>query len=360
MEMTSRERLTCMFNGGKPDRVGSSFLINPYYTNSLPGKPDPIDFLKGIGADIIDRDCPLPYTRAFKNGVELRDEYKDGVTRVSFETKVGTIYETYNGKRAWGDIPFKSSSFIKTIEDYKILQYVFENSVFTPNYSWFEERDKMIGDHGIVVPQITEFRSSLEYLCEDNVERTTYDFADYPEVVGEFLSVLKEKNLEMCRIAVESPASIFNIWEDTSTTLISLTWFKEYILPEFKEFTNIVNGAGKKLIHHACGHIKDLLPFIATEDVAAIESITPPKIGNVAIKDCVEAWKDKFLLIGGLEAVFLLNCTMPELERRIEEIMDELGDYKYRFIVANGDSLPPKISVEKLQYIVNKVKQYKL
>jgi hypothetical protein len=352
-----------MFNGGKPDRVGSSFLINPYYTNKQPGKPDPIALLKELGADILDRDCPLPYARSYKNGVELREEYKNGVTRITYETKAGTIYETYNGRKAWGDLPFKSSSFIKKIEDYKILQYVFENSVFTPNYSWFEERDKMIGDSGIVVPQITEFRTSLEYLCEDNLERTTYDLADYPEIVNEFLSVLKAKNIEMCKIAAESPAEVFNIWEDSSTTLVSIAWFKEYILPEFREFTKIVNGAGKKLIHHACGHIKDLLPLIETEDVAAIESITPfctGNVGNVTMKECAAAWKDKFVMIGGLNPIFLINCTMPELNAEIEKIMDEVGDLKYRFILANGDSMPPGVAPEKLHYIIKKAKQYKL
>jgi hypothetical protein len=363
MEMTSRERLTRIFNGEKPDRIGSTFLINPYYTHSLPGDPHPLDVLKDIGADILDRDCPLPYTRIFKNGVVMKDEYKDGITRVSYETKVGTVYETYNGKRAWGDLPFKSRSFIKTIEDYKILQYVFENTVFVPNYAWFEEYDNMIGDYGIVVPQITEFRSSLEYLCEDNVERTTYDLMDHPEIVEEFLSVLKEKNLEACRVAVESPASIFNIWEDTSTSLISVNWFKEYVLPEFKEFTNIVNDAGKKLIHHACGHIKNLLPLIATEDVAAIESITPLSnngTGNVTIKECVEAWQGKFVMIGGLNSVALITYSMKELEAIIEQTLEDIGEYRHRYIIQNGDSLPPKVELEKLRFVIQKAKDYKI
>lgn len=359
MEMTSRERLTCLFAGGKPDRMGSSFLINPYYTNSLPGKPDPLDFMKELGADILDRDCPLPYEKVYTGGVTYHEVYQDGETRRIFETPVGTIYESYAGKMAWGDIPFKKTSYIKDIEDYKILQYVFEHTEFKPNYDWFEERDRALGDHGIVVPQATEFRSSLEYLSEDDVQRTTFDMMDYPEVVEEFLGVLREKNMEATRVAVESPAQYFNIWEDSSTTLLSPALFEKYVLPEFEEFTSIINGAGKQLIHHACGHIKALLPLMQTESVAAFESITPVSTGNVCMTDCAAAWGDKFLMIGGLDPMFLIQCTDEELVRYIEETVEQLGDLRWKWVIANGDSLPPKVDPRKLRLIVETAKKFR-
>ena len=359
MEMTSRERLTCLFEGGTPDRMGSSFLINPYYTNSLPGKPDPIEFMKELGADILDRDCPLPYEKVYTGGVTYEEIYKDGETRRIFETPVGSVYESYAGKMAWGDIPFKTTSYIKTIEDYKILQYVFEHTEFKPSYDWFEERDKMIGDHGIVVPQATEFRSSLEYLSEDDVQRTTFDMMDYPEVVGEFLSVLREKNIEATKVAVESPAKYFNIWEDSSTTLLSPALFEEYVLPEFAEFTKIINGAGKQLIHHACGHIKALLPLMATENVAAFESLTPVSTGNIQMCDCAAAWGDKFLMIGGLDPMFLIQCSEAELTDYLETTIAQMGDLRHKWIIANGDSLPPNVSPDKLRLVIEIAKNHK-
>ena len=57
MDMTSRERLACLFAGGTPDRVGSTFLINPYFTNSLPDKPDPMKLMGRISLTATAR-CP--------------------------------------------------------------------------------------------------------------------------------------------------------------------------------------------------------------------------------------------------------------------------------------------------------------
>lgn len=360
MDMTSRERLACLFAGGTPDRVGSTFLINPYFTNSLPDKPDPMKLMMELGADILDRDGPLPYRKKYTGGVTFQEVYQGGETRRIFETPVGTVYESYAGKMAWGDIPFKKESYIKTVEDYKILQYVFEHTVFEPDSGWYAEREKMLGDHGIIVPQLTEFRSSLEYLSEDDVQRTTFDMMDYPEVVGEFLATLRSKNMEAARAAVECPATVFNIWEDSSTTLLSPTLFRDYVLPEFEEFTSITAAAGKQLIHHACGHIKALLPLMETEHVAAFESITPLTTGNVELPECAAAWGDKFLMIGGLDPAFLINCTIEELGRYLDETAEKLGGLRRKWIIENGDSLPPGVSLEKLRYIIRKAQSYTL
>lgn len=358
MEMTSRERLNCILEGKTPDRVASSFLINPYYTNSLPGKPDPIEFMKEIDCDIIDRDCPLPYKKVLTGGVTYTDVYENGETVRTYVTPVGTVYESFAGPMLWGSISARKTSFIKEIEDYKILQYVYEHMEFEPDYSWYEDREKLIGDHGIVVPQATEFRSSLEYLLEDDLERTIIDLSEEPEIVEEFIYTLREANLRACRVAAGCPATYYNIWEDSSTTLLSPNWFEKYVLPEFNMFTDILNASGKKLIHHACGKISNLLPLMKQEDVVAFESVTPLPVGDICIEDCFNAWHDKFVVIGGLDPTFLIRCTMEDLEKRTTETIESLGQYKKNFILANGDSLPPRVAPEKLLKMIEIAKRY--
>jgi uroporphyrinogen-III decarboxylase len=105
------------------------------------------------------------------------------------------------------------------------------------------------------------------------------------------------------------------------------------------------------------------LPLIETEDVTAIESITPHcanGTGNVTIKECVEAWKGKFVMIGGLNSVALITYSMKELEKTIEQTLEDIGEYRHRYIIQNGDSLPPKVELEKLQFVIKKAKEYKI
>lgn len=355
--MTGRERLTAVLSGEIPDRIPSTFLCNEYYTNHNPGSGTPIEFMKSVGADIMDREYELPFRTTYSGGVEFHQYFENGKTYRVFTTPIGKIFEEYIG--AWGrELPFRQKSWIKDIEDYKVLKYVFEHTHFEPNYDWWDERDRYIGDDGIIVPLITDFRSSLEYLMENDQMQTTMDMADEPELLEEVLSVIRQKNIEACKIAAKCPAKFLNIWEDSSTTILSPKLYEKYVLPEMKEFTDILAEEGKKLIQHACGHIKHLMPLMAKEDVVAIESITPLHTGNIVMQDTFDTWGDKFVVIGGIDPAFFVQCTMEQLEEYVVNMIDGFGEYKRKFILQNSDSLPPGVSRTKVEKVVEIAKRY--
>ena len=52
--------------------------------------------------------------------------YENGETVRTYTTPVGTIYESFAGPMLWGSISARKTSFVKKLEDYKVLQYVFE------------------------------------------------------------------------------------------------------------------------------------------------------------------------------------------------------------------------------------------
>ena len=84
-----------------------------------------------------------------------------------------------------------------------------------------------IGDHGIVVkPQAMEFRPSLEYLLEDNLQRTIIDLSEEPEIVEEFMQALK--SCQYTGRAVSQPVArrlTSTCGKTPQLTLLSPTWF---------------------------------------------------------------------------------------------------------------------------------------
>lgn len=50
-------------------------------------------------------------------------------------------------------------------------------------------------------------------------------------------------------------------------------------------------------------------------------------------------------LIGGIEPTFFKNCSIPELEERVEYLCSISKNR--RFILANSDSCPPDVEHEK-------------
>ena len=82
------------------------------------------------------------------------------------------------------------------------------------------------------------------------------------------------------------------------------------------------------------------------ESVAAFESVTPAPVGDIQIRDCYDAWDDKFAVIGGLDPTFLIRCTMEELEQRTVGDDREPGDHK-TIVLANGDGPPPACLIRR-------------
>jgi uroporphyrinogen-III decarboxylase len=153
--------------------------------------------------------------------------------------------------------------------------------------------------------------------------------------------------------APEIRMEIACVWEDSSTTNISPAFFERYVVPDINAWGRVVHGAGKLLIHHACGHIRDLLPIMALTEADAIESITPPPTGNVGIGEARALLGRTKALIGGLDPVRFLTLQGNDLDAYVEETLAAAGERG--FILANSDSCPPGVEEEKFSRITKLV-----
>jgi uroporphyrinogen-III decarboxylase len=93
---------------------------------------------------------------------------------------------------------------------------------------------------------------------------------------------------------------------------------------------------------------------MAKECVDAIESLSPPPTGNVEIWDARLTLGPEMGLIGGIEPVHFLNLALPELRAYVEELIERMGVHRY--ILANSDSCPPGVTVEKFRMVSGMVR----
>ena len=217
----------------------------------------------------------------------------------------------------------------------------------------------MLGEKGLGLPVLglydkTGFQSMVERWC--GTVDLVYALYDFSEAVEECLSVIQEKDMETVRIAVKSSAEGFIFWEDSSTTNISPEIFSKYTAPEINQWGKALHRANKLLIHHACGHLKDLLPLMAKTEIDMVESISPPPTGNIEIEEAVKLLPDRIGIIGGIEPTFIENCSLEMLEKRVKELLGVMEGK--RFILANSDSCPPGVTYEKFLLVSDLVKKY--
>ncbi|MCP4397095.1 MAG: hypothetical protein GY801_07340 [bacterium] len=131
--------------------------------------------------------------------------------------------------------------------------------------------------------------------------------------------------------------------------------FARYIAPEMTRWGQAVHAAGKLLIHHACGHLRDLLPIMKEEEIDVVESLSPPPTGNVEIWDAQQILSHDVGIIGGIEPTHFLQLDGKQLQRYVESLLDRVDPRHY--ILANSDSCPPGVSVEKFRLVTEIVSE---
>ncbi|MBQ4628978.1 MAG: hypothetical protein IJB44_07855, partial [Clostridia bacterium] len=156
---------------------------------------------------------------------------------------------------------------------------------------------------------------------------------------------------------LDSSAQVLNFYEDSSTTNISPAMFEKYTLPEINEWGDMIHKEDRLLMHHACGHLKDLMPHIAGSNIDILESISPPPTGNISIADASKILPEHIAIIGGIEPTFFETCTLDELEKNVRDLLTVMKGT--RFVLANSDSCPPKVTYDKFLLVSELVRKFK-
>jgi uroporphyrinogen-III decarboxylase len=373
--MTSNERLLSALRGESVDRIPwSPFLA--YWWEHQPQDfqaRGQVSFFREIGADALLRGFVTAFDSSDVHGLSAYPGFILPIPGVEFsrkgigddwfikyETPVGALH-TVARNSPIGNTRFVVEHPVKTREDYKILSWIISRMQIEPNYSAVQQEIDLVGHDGLSMPLIspflkTPFQSLIEHFV--GTERLIYDLADYPEEVEALLEIMSEKARRAVLLSAESPAQAFITWEDSSTTNVSPTLFARYIAPEISAWGEIIHDAGKFLVHHACGHLKALLPIMAEECVDAIESVSSQPTGNVTMAEAREVLGPEMGLIGGIEPVHFLNLSVSELREYVVELLDQMPVYKY--ILANSDSCPPGVQIEKFRMITDLVRTRKI
>ena len=354
--LTAKTRILNAITGGEVDRLPwCPFLA--YYWNYLSDdikNIGQIEYMKSLGADPMIRGSHV-LAEPIYNNCKITETIKGHAKQSIYETPVGNLImkHTYSPQgKTW----YLTTHPVAKVEDFKVLQYIYENITFKDNIKGFEQDKIALGNDGLHVPILstqakTAFQSLIETWC--GTIDLTYAVYDYPNVVEQCLAVMQDKNSEAVNIAVESSAEAFIFWEDSSTTNLSPTFFEKYTKPEIDNWGDIIHRENRLLMHHACGHLNGLIELIGDSNIDVLESISPPPTGDIELVDARDRLPEHIAIIGGIEPVKFLTYSKTELEKYVMDIIENMKNT--RFVLANSDSCPPGVEEEKFRIISNLV-----
>lgn len=360
--MTSKERIIAALHGRQVDHTPfSPFLA--YVWEYLPPEireAGPVAFHHAIGADPLWRGAPCPVQAVMPPQMECKTT-EDGNRSITLTTTPVGAIRSVHAKSDAGNTSFLVEHPLKSEEDYKVQLWIEEHTAYSYTPALVAEHFAGPGREGLSLGMLIPRRkSAYQHLAEHlaGSEELIYALADYPDTVRSLWRVMVAKNLEAVRLALESEYEYFITWEDSSTQNYSPAQYDEFIGSEIGAWCNLLNRAGKRYIQHACGHVAALAGRMRDHGVFAIESLSPPPTGNLAIRAARGMIGAGMGIIGGIEPTHFLNLAESDLGPYVESVIEEA--WGGPFVLANADSCPPGVTVSKFKLVADIARSYKL
>ncbi len=239
---------------------------------------------------------------------------------------------------------------IKEPEDYKVFEYIVGNTIYYPNYEFFQRVEKDLGEDGVLFANVD--RSPFQKLLLElaGPERLLVDIYEREELVESLMGALTRKQEEIYRIVINSPASVVHNWDNVTEDLTSPRLFEKYCVPFYQKFGRLLRERGKLFVVHMDGKLKHLKDLIAQAPIDVIESFTLPDAGgNLTIKEAQEAWREK-TIIANLPAY--LSLEKEEFIRGyFANLMSQVD--KKRFMVCVSEDLPRDLWQRTLKIVAD-------
>jgi uroporphyrinogen-III decarboxylase len=133
--------------------------------------------------------------------------------------------------------------------------------------------------------------------------------------------------------------------------LLSPRMYRRYVLPFERRVADAVKAAGTPVYTHTCGSIGDRLELMLETGTEGIDTLDPPPLGNVELKDAKAQIGQRAFIKGNMNAVELLMATtagqvIDHAAGRIRTGMPGGG-----YILSTACSVAPRVEPWKLELV---------
>ncbi|MDP2894972.1 MAG: uroporphyrinogen decarboxylase family protein [bacterium] len=260
-----------------------------------------------------------------------------------FTTPLGTI-QRIDGMAADGSLcPLKY--FVSCDDDWKVLLYVLEHTEPIPDYERITQILDGIGKLGVA--DIVLWRSPFGKILTEyaGLETTVYQLVDKPSVISDLLKLQTQMDLDVVRLAAESPADIVILSDHADEQLINPVWYDKYCMPFCLRVSEILHGKGKIFSTHLDGNFKALFPLVARSGFDLLDGCTPAPMTNYEVEELESALSGGMKAYCGVPSIFFTqNADISEITAFAERIINALAG---KVILNIGDILPADGDVQK-------------
>ncbi len=297
-----------------------------------------------------------PVIENFPGMWDLVPTDRAGITRTELITPVGTLTLTHilpEGGVWNGTDPYLKEHLIKSEADLPAVEYILKRAEFVPAYKKIEAQSEEIGENGLLVPLLQRIpfqQVLLEYLGEINLIHALHDNL---KLVNRLMDLLDRQMLAVLERLAELDVPYVEFPDNLHGMMTSPKLFREYCLPAYQKYVDILHTQGKKVGSHTDGNIKPLVTLLSESGLDVCESLSPAPLTSFTFREVNRAWRGKPIIWGAIPT--------PILEERTSEqefgayLADLLEAIDQPMILGLVDLFMRNNSIERVETIVRQV-----
>lgn len=364
--MNNRDRLLCALRGERTDRV-PYFADLMYLYDSLAIQNKLEDKYKGDQGYLqfyLDKEVgicfypPFLWKLRYTGGTEYRETEKDGLRTMEFSTPLGNLKSVQKylpSSFSWG----YTEHFVKNLDDYRIMQYIHEHTVYQKDTRAYDEMKALWGGNGIATAMPPISSAPLQKLLARwaGIENTIYMIADDEDEFEKITHAIEKSEDAAFEILCDSSAEYIEFAENLSSDVTGVTFFEKYNKPYYIKRTNQLHQAGKYCGIHIDGVLNGCLPLLTECGFDVAEAVTPAPVGDLEIEQLRQIAGDKIVIWGGLPgSLFTPQFTDTEFDAYVRRILDAFRHDK-KFVLGVGDQVPPDAIIERIKRVSHIIDQ---
>jgi len=357
--MTSKERMLCALEGGKPDRLPVTVhQWQPYHLEKYLGGISDLEAFENFGMDaqiqyfqqmgqfwVVGADYSKCSTAQWQDHAELiSDDPDNRIIHHTIVTPQGELsYKTGSDRKT----TWITEYMIKRDEDIELIRKYMP--VPTLDLQPVAELYDTIGDRGILRGFVWGDQAGCwpHACCLKDVNQLILDCYDKPDWIHSLLEILLEKKLRFIETIKGAKFDLIETGGGAgSSTLISPRIHQEFCLPYDRKMHDALHVLGFKVTYHTCGGTRGIEELIIANGCDASETLAPVSIGGNQ-----EPWEfkakvgNRLALIGGLDQFNVLTAGSEQyIRKKVFELFEKVG-YQGGYICSLADHFfetPPR------------------
>jgi len=259
--------------------------------------------------------------------------------RNTVHTPVGEVSEVLRTGGGYGT-SLRCEFFLKRPEDYRVLEFLVKDEVYSPCVEAFHEAERTLGEDGVVIGNLGYTPMQQMLIMWMGPERFAIDFYERPDEFFSLYELLCRRHEEQYEIAAASPAEFLEYGDNVTSEMIGLERFQKFVVPCYNRFGEQLHAKGKRLGSHLDGNLKILKEAIRDSELDFIEAYNPPPDGDLSIREARACWGDKVIAINYTSS---LHLASPErIEAHTLDLLRDSGDGR-GFIVGVTENIPEHV-----------------